>query len=242
MTFLHLSMASTQTGGSSDSKKIARMQEVDRWRAESTATVPIELTALRVLRVGLHGDLEVEVRTEASSWVMGVLLAKVAEWHKDLEVAFPVEAGKVGKHKSILPVLCPKRMRKGGAAEAVQEYADRLLALPKYMQQSKVFVEFFLHNQVSGGPASGAEQGPQRGAKTKVKVRIGREMAMVYLTEGECVMEKLREQVRRKFDLDSADEGACSYTDAEGDEIQVLDDEDLQVALQLFPVSLVLSR
>lgn len=235
-----IKVVSTSTAPQEDAtgrvrEKIERIQEMDRWRAEMTVTVPIELCQVTVQSAEGH-RFTAEIESSSTRWTTTFDYEGLEHFAKSLDRAFPIEAGKGAKR--ILPKLRVESsiLRKRRVSlVAAQAYFNELLETPTYIKQSKLTIDFLLSHQNdahSSGPSSVSEgKSTLSLVKRKVKVKIGDEMAMLHLVE--LTMTEFHEKLALKFTGEST--GPFLYVDHEGDRITVADDEDLQVALSFYP-------
>lgn len=243
-----MSTATSKSSGSgSDLHKIKKLQDLDKWRAEQTEEIPIDITELRLVEIHAH-ELTLKVRTSSGSeWQRYTGVRNLKDFTKDLDLAFPIEAGHIGKHSRIIPYLSSSRRLFGGkyySQENIQEYFDRLLKLPRYMLKSRVFVNNFLrqteneHYQAKSEHASESSSllstpiEDCKATKMKVKVKVGSEMSMIFLEANHININDFMTQVRAKLTTNISNDLNFSYIDQEGDRINVIDDEDLKIALK----------
>lgn len=252
-------MSQTLPPEGSSTKKIQEIQELDKWRAEQTCTVPIELSQLDLGECNSEDELKIEVATSShASWSVHLTCGDLQQFCMDLQEAFPVEAGQVGKHKRILPrfdLPKPKKSLFGGKidhgaqVEQVRKQVSTLLAeilkLPSYILQSRVVISCFARktgkeDQV-GQPTERSSVMPEKSLKKhKLKLRMGDEIAMIHLVEDAVRLEELMKQVETKL-APSQPYRSFWYVDDEGDRVMVEDDEDLRLALLFFPSNLNLT-
>lgn len=166
-TFKHLDLSAIPEDPNVNSK-IQRLQETDRWRAEKSQSTPLDF---KVVSIESDDQLQSDQSTKCAepfqyvmqieaantSWQGQFHLKDLIELARNLTKTFPIEAGKVGKHKRILPIP-PERPRKsilraGYSKKVTQDtliqvkaYIDSLMTMPKYILQSRLVVDFLLQS------------------------------------------------------------------------------------------------
>ncbi len=241
MRQLRTSQTTSESGSSKKQAKIEKLQELDWWRADMTKSVPIELANLACF--GVHSDsCDIEVtESNGNKWIFTTSLKQIQKHADDMDLAFPIEAGKQGKHKRILPDLdLQKRIwRKHNDKEQIQKYLDALLKLPEYIRMCQLMVNFFLKGpqHISSIPSNSSVSHSSKASsiderKYKIKVSHNGDLAMIHLKGPTITMDQVREQVKVKFAIKDCPD-VFHYLDLEGETVTVIDDEDLQIGLSI---------
>jgi hypothetical protein len=196
-----------------------------------------------------HDYMEILVETgKSASWSLRKNTKDFKRFLKAMDTAFPIEAGCVANHKRIIPSLDMSRglfTRRPAIAERVNAFLQELLKCPSYILQSKLVTEFLVNGSESLSCMSSSESEScstsvrSSIAKHKLKVKIGEEMALVFIPSDNVTMQCLILETCKKFNVKSPN--GFSYQDADGDNILVVDDEDLEIAVRLNPVLLKLN-
>ena len=213
--------------------KIRQLQDLDRWKAEKAHQLPLEFKVKDVSFGEPSSKKEswfvMQVTANDSSWQVAFGLRDLKELTLNLQRAFPIEAGKVGNHKCIIPkppinlkrsfwstsksIEKVRRMQ----LEMIRKYMEELLLLPEYIRHSKLIVEFFLHSAPSppnptpppssiGEPSLSFESSshPSRpstpSAIKRIKVKIGDELAFI-AHEPQLGLTHLKQLVQEKFSV-----------------------------------------
>lgn len=246
----NLSTATTVSdpGDTKRQQMIEKIQEQDRWKTEQIRQVPIAITNLR-LTGHTHDYMELAVETgKATSWTLRKNIKDFKKFVKALDIAFPIEAGLVAGHQRIIPSLNLSRglfSRKPRVDERVGSFLRDLLKCPPYILQSKLVTEFFVNGSDSLSSISSSETEScstsfcSTTVKHKLKIKIGEELALVFIPSDSITMQCLIQETCRKFNAKSPHD--FTYQDADGDTILVVDDEDLEIAVRLNPIMLKLT-
>lgn len=149
-----------------DDPKIRELQDLDRWKAEKAHQVPLDFKVNGISFAETLSKKEprfvMQVAAVDSAFQVTFSLRDIMELTSNLQKAFPIEAGKVGNHKCIIPKP-PANLKKSGfwtssksveklrsmQLEMIQKYVQELLELPEYIRHSKLIVEFFLRSAPS---------------------------------------------------------------------------------------------
>lgn len=232
--------------------KIEKLQEHDKWKSEQARQVPIQIAKLELVSQ-VHDQLEVSVESgNGSSWCIKINLKHLKRFVKELDEVFPIEAGSVPKHKRVLPVLDlhkPLFGSKPPMKKQVESYLAGLAQVPTYILQSTIVVDMFLGD----GPSTGSDTSYASSLKapsitkpakphSKVKLSIDGDLVMIHVNEGKLGIDQFVSKIKDKLGLSSFPPKKFVYKDADGDEIHVLDDEDLEIALELYPTLLHLTH
>lgn len=232
--------------------KIEKLQEHDKWKSEHARQVPIQITKLELVSQE-HDRLELSVESRnGSSWCIKISLKHLKRFAKELAEVFPIEAGSVPKHKRVLPLLDMHKPLFGSRRpikDQVEAYLAGLVRLPSYIMQSKIVVDLFLGD----GPPTGSDSsyassinGPSITepvkAQTKIKLSISGDLVMIHINDERPSLGQFVSKIKEKLGLSCLPAKKFVYKDADGDEIHVLDDEDLEIALELYPSFLYLTH
>lgn len=108
------SVASLSASAAKNPEKIEKLQAFDKWRNEQTDLRPdLVINAIYVhLSHRKRGNFVIECSSVTGHWMIEKSLLQLTQFQRNLELAFPVEAGLTGKPR-ILPKLyvlpkCPK--------------------------------------------------------------------------------------------------------------------------------------
>jgi hypothetical protein len=225
-----------------DDPKIRQLQDLDRCKAEKAHQVPLNF---KVNSVSFEASLPkkkeprfvMQVAAVDSAWQVTFSLRDIKELTANLQKAFPIEAGKIGNHKCIMPKP-PVNLKKAAfwsssksveklrsmQLEMVQKYVQELLDLPEYIRHSKLIVDFFLRSapsiasptpppsstgetSMSFVSSSSSESSKELPIK-RIKVKIGDELILVGYNP-ESGFKHLQQSVKDKFSAILGDSFQC---------------------------------
>jgi phage-related protein len=169
-----------------------------------------------------------------------------------MDEVFPIEAGSIAKHKRVLPTLDlhqPLFGSKRPIRAQVESYIIALVKLPEYIRQSRIVVDLFLSDCPNWSDTSCAssfktpsiQSVSKASRKSKIKLRLNGDLVMIHVGGNTMAMTEFVSKVKDKLGQIHCSEKFV-YKDDNGDDINVLDDEDLEIALQLYPTVLKLSH
>lgn len=155
-----LGQAADLDAGLNNDPRIRKMQREDRWRIEKAHQLPLDFL-VKSIEAEPSDDhthrFVMQVEGASLAWQVHFGLEDLQRLIKDLARAFPIEAGKVGKHERILPTPPPSPRRRflsskvspkerAALLERIKPAISALLGLPDYIRHCKLVASFFLVN------------------------------------------------------------------------------------------------